>query len=223
MKFKTFMELVQPNPMQPQQLGTERDKKVQEIWKKAFDALGVGGLSPDDAATNSLSKIQFGRKGTGSDIGDSGSGVFKGKQAVLKRLENGQIFSELEKLGDPELKKCIEDVRRWLGTEDSEHSSNASTTISELMKRLFGDKYFNSFIGKDFPKTDTAQAKVQPQPPKTDTPSPSMNQSTPQPAPPGPPMSGMMGQQPQAPGNMMPPAPTNPMPPQPAGAQMGLF
>jgi hypothetical protein len=202
-------------------MSTDKDKKVQEIWKNVFDVLGVGGFNPEDAASESLSKINFGRQ-SGEKT------TFKGKKAVLKRLANGQIFDKLKQVGDPELAKTVERAEQWLGTEESEpeHSSNASTTVGELLKMLFGQKYFDSFIGSDFPK-DNAKAKVQPQAPKTPdqgAPNGSMDQNTPQPQPPGaPPMAAGPMTQPQAPGNMQPPAPTNPMPPAPAGANMGLF
>lgn len=198
---------------------SERDKELQRIWADTFKALGVAGLSDEDAAQQSLSKITFNQRSP-----ESQNSIFKGKQAVRKRLENGQIFSRLEKIGDPELKKNVEIARKWLDTQEP---SNASTTISSLLQKLFGDEYFQQFIDSDFPKVDQAKAEVQPVPPKDnltqDGPSPDNSMDMSMPMPTGLPMDGMMGQQPQVPTAMMPPQPTNPMPPKPAGAELGLF
>lgn len=213
MRFRIWLENMQ----------SDKDERLQRIWSDTFKALGVGGLSDEDAAQNSLSKITFGaRGGKGNN--------FKGKQAVAKRLENGQIFSALEQLGDPEIKKNVEAVRKWLGTQEPEMVSNASTTVSQLLQRLFGKETFEKFIDSDFPKTDDAEAQVEPQPPKQQgaggegpqDPT-GMDQQTPQPGGPTPGGPDMMGQQPQASGAMMPPQPNNGMPPKPAGAEMGLF
>jgi hypothetical protein len=218
MKFKTWILA--------EDLQSQKDTELQRIWADTFKALGVGGLSDEDAAQQSLSKITFGQRSPDR----AQTSTFKGKQAVSKRLENGQIFSRLEKLNNPDLNKNIEDTRHWLKQHDPKQGENASTTISMLMQRLFGQENFQKFIDQDFPKVDQAIAKVQPQPPKqgapgNETPAPdnSMDQGTPQPQPGQPPQGGMMGQQPQAPGNMQPPAPSNGMPPKPAGAEMGLF
>lgn len=219
MKFKFWLENKEQNDQ----------KALQAIWSDTFKALGVGGLSDEDAAQQSLSKITFNQRSP-----EEQGNVFKGKQAVRKRLENGQIFSRLENLNNPDLKKQVEDTRRWLDTQNSESSSNASTTISVLLQKLFGQETFEKFIDANFPKTDSAKAEVPSQPPKQnagvppETTSPSNpgqkpNNQPPQqpPTQPGPPMSGMMGEQP-------PPAidansPQTPMPPMPAGAQLGLF
>ena len=199
--------------------------ELQKIWADTFKALGVGGLSDEDAAQQSLGKITFGSRNP-----DRTNSTFKGKQAVSKRLENGQIFQRLQKINDPDIQKGVEETRKWLDTQEPEGQAgagtNASTTVSSLLQKLFGPKYFPQFIDGDFPKADQAKAQVQPQPPKDGTemqaPDGSMDPNTPQPQP-GPPQGGMMGQQPQAPGMMMPPAPTNPMPPKPAGAEMGML
>lgn len=212
MKFKTWLEF-----------HSENAAELQRIWADTFKALGVGGLSDEDAAQQSLSKITFGSRSP-----DRASSTFKGKQAVNKRLENGQIFQRLEKINDPEIQKGVEDARNWLDTQSPENSANASTTVSNLLQKLFGQKYFTQFIDGDFPKADQAKAQVQPQPPKQNsemqgkTPDGSMDANTPQPQMPGTDPS-MMGQQPQANAAMMPPAPNNSMPPRPAGAEMGMF
>lgn len=198
---------------------TERETELQRIWSDTFKALGVAGLSDEDAAQQSLSKITFNQRSP-----ERSDSVFKGKQAVRKRLENGQIFSRLKHLGDPEVDKNVEEVRKWLDSQ--EHDANASTTVSNLLQMMFGPDRFHKFIDSNFPKPDEAKAQVQPQPPKQSmgpegtTPDNSMDANTPMP---GPPMSGMMGQQPQVPQNMVPPQPSNPMPPRPAGAELGMF
>lgn len=200
-------------------------KTLQGIWADTFKALGVGGLSDEDAAQQSLSKITFNQRSP-----EQQGNVFKGKQAVRKRLENGQIFSRLDSVNDPEIKKQIEDTRRWLDTKNSDNSANASTTISTLLQKLFGQETFEKFIDADFPKIDTAKAQVQPVAPKqnSNTPAESPAPSNPgqqPPMQPGPPMSGMMGEQPPVtpPQPGMEPAPQAPMPPMPAGAQLGMF
>lgn len=215
MRFKIWFENMQ----------SDKDQKVQQLWADTFRALGVDGPKQIDAAHMSLSNFTFGHNNAGN--GEGGKATFKGKKAVLKRLENSDIFNRLQALGDPQLKKQVEDVRKWLGTEEPGQSANASTTVGKLLERLFGGDIFNQLIDPDFPKVDKAKAQVEPQPPKqgTDGPAPqgSMDQNTPQPPTGGDPMGGMMGQQPQANGAMVPPDPNNPMPQKPAGAEMGLF
>jgi hypothetical protein len=208
--FKTWLENIDSKNL----------KELQAIWADAFKALGIGGLSDEDAAQQSLSKITFNQRS-----GETQNNVFKGKRAASKRLENGQIFSRLEKLNDSDINKNIEDVRKWLDTTDSEHAANASTTVSTLLQKLFGQDTFQQFIDSDFPKIDSAKAEMPPQPPKQDTGVPPEA-----PAPdnagqnPGqPPMNGMMGDQPQANAAQQMPPVQNPMPPKPAGAEMGMF
>lgn len=202
-----------------ERMQSERDNQLQRIWADTFKALGLGGLSDEDAAQQSLSKVTFNQRSP-----DSHGNTFKGKQAVRKRLENGQIFNRLEQLNDPEIRKNIEDVRRWLDSNDGDTSSNASTTVSNLLQKIFGQDTFQKLIDSDFPKQDDAKAQVQPMPPSNmgqEMPNPDTSAN---PQPPGqPPMSGMMGQQPQVPQGMAPPQPTNPMPPKPAGAELGMF
>lgn len=182
MRFKTFIE------------NEDHSKELQQIWTDTFKALGVGGLSDEDAAQQSLSRITLGQR----DQSNKPS-VFKGKQAVSKRLENAQIFSRLERISDPELRQTVEQTRRWLDSRDDKgQGANGSTTVSNLLKMLFGDKYFTQFIDKDFPKNDP-KAAVEPQPPKQvpgsmTQPPPVMGQ---QGAPP--PTGGPMGSQPQVP------------------------
>lgn len=198
------------------------EKELQRLWSDTFKALGVGGLADEDAAQQSLSKITYNNRNIDRQS------VFKGKQAVRKRLENGQIFNRLQSVGDPELRQTVDATRKWLDTDDGELSSNASTTVGNLLQKLFGDKYYHQFIDSDMPKVDKAKAQVEPQLPRdsmgNETPAPnnSMDAQTPQPQ--GqPPMGGMMGQQPQVPQMMAPPQPGAPMPPRPAGAELGLF
>jgi len=152
MRFKNwFHENLQP----------DKERQLQQVWADTFKSLGLGGLTDEDAAQQSLSKITFGAR----SMGRGPDSTFKGKQAVRKRLENGQIFNRLEQLSDPNLRKTIEDTRKWLDTEDGQHSANASTTVSTLLQKLFGP-YFQKFIDSDFPKPDQAKAQVQPMPPK---------------------------------------------------------
>lgn len=218
MRFKIWLEDIQ----------SERMQQLQSIWSDVFRALGVDGEAPEDNALKSLSRITYGHGSNGA----RDQNEFQGKKAVRKRLENGQIFSRLEKLGDPDIADQVEATKRWLdsneGSADGKTNvnANADTTISKLLQNLFGQKYFQQFIGDDFPKTDQAQAQVPPQPPKPDTtpgPENSMDQGTPQPPLPMDPMNNPMGQQPQANGVPVPPQPTNPLPPKPAGAQLGMF
>lgn len=208
-------------------LQSQKLKELQTVWADTFKALGVGGLSDEDAAQQSLSKITFGDRNPHRNA----ESTFKGKQAVRKRLENGQIFARLERYGDPELKQSVEDTRRWLDLKDKDHAANGSTTVSTLLQKLFGDKYFQQFIDQDFPKTDQAKAQVQPQPPKDSTGTPAQTPDGSMTQPPDmtgqqgapPPNGGPPGGQPQAQQGMSPPPPNNPMPPKPAGAEMGLF
>lgn len=204
-------------------LHSQRDVEMQKIWADTFKALGVGGLSDEDAAQQSLSKITFNHRSP--DHGPASQ--FKGKQAARKRLENGQIFSRLEQTNDPELRKAAEETRHWLDSKDGDQTANASTTVSMLLQKLFGEKYFQRFIDKDLPRPDQAKAQVEPQPPKdsmepdVQAPANSMDPNTPQP---NPPMSPMMQQQPQVPQQgSAAPAPNSPMPPKPAGSELGLF
>lgn len=210
-------------------LDTMKDDQIRQVWQDTFKALGIDGLGNKiDAAHTSLGSISFGH----SARADKRGNTFHGKQAVQKRLENGQIFKRLEELNDPKLRQTIQATKRWLDTKDDGHGANGNTTVGTLLKTLFGDDTFYKYIGKDYPKADTAKAQVEPQPPKPDmgmggeqppAPDNSMDQNSPQPAPPGAPMGNMPGQQPQAAGGMMPGQPSNPMPPKPAGAEMGMF
>jgi hypothetical protein len=201
----------------------EKQKMLQGIWADTFKALGVGGLSDEDAAQQSLSKITFNQRSP-----EEQHNVFKGKQAVSKRLENGQIFSRLKAIQDPDIAKQVEDTRRWLDTKNSESSANASTTISVLLQKLFGQETFEKFIDADFPKVDNVKAQVPTAAPKQDAnvapeaPAPTNPNTPPAPPQPGPPMSGMMGEQPPMQGGENP-SPQAPMPVRPAGAQLGMF
>lgn len=214
-RFKTWLETAQTDKRE--------NEELQRIWADTFKALGIGGLSDEDAAQQSLSKITF-----NSRSGESPNSTFKGKQAVSKRLENGQIFNRLEKLNSPEIKKNIEDARKWLDTRDPGHAANASTTVSTLLQKLFGQENFQRLIDADFPKIDTVKAKVPAQPPKQDVTGPEApapdNQGQQPPMQPGPPFVGMMGDQPPSMQPTNSPSPNRtPMPPKPAGAELGLF
>ena len=140
----------------------DRLKQIRQIWSDTFKSLGIGGLSDEDAAHQSLSRINF------NDRNSDHSSTFKGKQAALKRLENGQIFQRLQQLQDPELVKTVENVKQWLGDKD-ETGPNASTTVSTLLQKLFGP-YFQNLIDSDMADIqsgqDKAVAQVEPQPPQ---------------------------------------------------------
>lgn len=135
----------------------EKMKDIQNIWTDTFKTLGVSGLSDIDAAQQSLSKINFGSRRPDNSVNN-----FKGKQAVHKRLENGQIFTRLRQINDPELAKNVEDAERWL---NSSETPNNGTTIGNLLQRMFGN-YFQKLIDGDFPQVNIAKASVEPQPPK---------------------------------------------------------
>lgn len=210
MKFKVWLENDEK----------QKQKNLQEIWADTFKALGVGGLSDEDAAQQSLSKITFNQRSP-----DNKGNVFKGKQAASKRL--GEIFNRLQQLNDPDIQKNVEETRKWLDTKDS---ANASTTVSNLLQKMFGEENFQKLIDADFPKLDTAKAEVPPQPPKQNTgvpPEAPAPDNSGQNQPGQPPMSGMMGEQPPPPAPPTtpnaPPQGMPPMPPKPAGAEMGLF
>lgn len=201
----------------------EKIEELQDIWKSTFESLGIDGLSDEDGAQQSLSKINFNSRN------QEQNNVYKGKRAVSKRLENYQIFNRLKKLNDPDVLKNLENTKKWLNQKDK---YNASTTVGELLKKLFGLDTFEKFINADFPKTDDTKAKPESMPPKQDTQEPNPEQQQqqipdesqpPQPPTPGEPMSGMMGQQPQANAAQLDPTTQVPMPAKPAGAEMGLF
>lgn len=193
----------------------DKDKQLYDIFSDTFKALGISGFKKTDMLGEPLGKI----------VGDNedSNGMLKGKKAVSKNLSTGQIFDRLKRLNDPEISQNVEDTRKWLDTMDQKHSANADTTVGGLLSRLFGKKY-NDFIGKDAPQKEEPKAKVPNQPPrenltKPNAPAPDNQGSlVPPPAQPGPPMTGMMGEQPP-----MPAANQVAMPPKPAGAELGMF
>lgn len=213
MKFRIWLEDLQ----------SEQEKKLRSLFFSVFKALGIDGQKPVDNYNKSLSTISSG------DHDGVANNQMTGKKAAAKRLENYGIFRDLES-ADPQLKASVDSVRNWLNSSEgsadgkTDVNSNASTTVGELLKNLFGEKYFGRFVGDDHPESDTAKAQVEPQPPKEDTPNNSFDQNSPQtPMPPGQPMGGGMALQPQTNAAQVTPPPSNPMPPRPAGAEMGLF
>lgn len=187
-------------------------KELQAVWEDTFKALGIDGLSDEDAAQHSLSKIIFNQRSS------ENNNEFRGKRAARKRLENGQIFEKLNKINNPEIKKNIEDVRKWLDTDDAKHAANASTTVSTLLQKLFGQDNFSKLIDSNFPKIDSSKVPMM-SPKKSlenQTEKPPLNNVN------APPMTGTMDQPQVNPSQQMPPV-QNPMPPKPAGAEMGLF
>jgi hypothetical protein len=86
MKFKEFAQ------------NSENQAELQRIWGDTFKSLGVGGLSDEDAAQQSLSKITFGSRNP-----DRANSTFKGKQAVRKRLE--KFSSDCKKSTTPKFKR----------------------------------------------------------------------------------------------------------------------
>lgn len=206
----------------------DKTEKLKELWNRAFQSLGIDGLDKQDATLTPLSGIKFGHSPSKEGDPKSKSNT-QGKNAVLKRLENGQIINDLSQIS-PELAQNAKATVGWLGADKKDGDMIAAPTVTDLLKRLFGTDNFETLIGKNFPTSDEAKPQVPPQPPKGDgtmgpTPQGSMDQNTPQPdmsGVGGPPMGGGMGAQPQAPQGMQPPMPTNPMQP-PAGAFMGLW
>ena len=180
---------------------SDKQKQIQAIWADTFKALGVGGLSDEDAAHQSLSKITYGQRRSS----DSGQNTFKGKRAAYKRLENGQIFNRLSQLNDPEVAKNIEQAKAWLGQNGEK--SNGDTTISTVLQKLFGQENFEQLIDADVPHVDAKLQKAPAQPPKQDMgmqqPEPEMEDPNmaqdPNMAPP-PPMPGQQPPQPPMPG-----------------------
>lgn len=195
--------------------GLERDvdRQVREIWADTFNALGLGGLADEDAAHQSLSKIQYGSRGTGGS-----HNTFKGKRAAYKRLENRQIFNRLMNLQIPEAAKAVEDAKKWLGTnETGKNHANADTTVSSLLEKLFsfpmgdtGNSAFHGLIDSDAPQVDAKLQKAPAMPPKQDMGVPDQTQGPEQPPPAVPPDPA---QQQQAQPPMAPPQ----RPPQPMG------
>lgn len=197
-KFKIWFEAID----------SKENKEIRSIWADTFKALGIEGLPDEDAAQQSLSKIVFNQRSPE----DRKSTVYKGKRAARKRLENNQIFSRLEKLNDPEIQKNIENVRKWLDTTDPKLSANASTTVSELLRRIFGPELFERFIDGSFPKINAPEQPTEPEPLEQPESPPEAN--VPLDVADAPPEANA------AP--VMPPV-QNPMPQRPAGAELGMF
>lgn len=168
-------------------LESERAKKIQDLWAKTFDALGVEGLDREDILPWSLSKITFGQDNP-SVAGKKNT--FKGKQAVLKRLTRANVLSELKQL-DPELAKHVAATEQWLGFEENE-KTNANTTVGTLLQKMFGG-YFGNLLNSKQPDAGN-QEKLKKAPPRPPQPSPT-NTPAPQPMPPSQPM---MPQQPMS-------------------------
>lgn len=143
-------------------LESDKEKQLRDVWADTFKSLGIGGLSDEDAANQSLSNITYGARSSN----DMRQSTFKGKRAAYKRLENGQIFNRLQQLGDPEINKGIEDAKRWLGQNDVK--SNGDTTVSTVLQKLFGPKHFERLIDSDVPHVDAKIDKAPAQPPKQD-------------------------------------------------------
>lgn len=183
---------------------SEKHGDLQKIWLDIFQSLGISGLSDEDAAQQSLSKINYSRSHS-----EDPNSIFKGKQAVRKRLENGQIFSRITQLSDPEMTKNLEITKKWLDTDDA---SNSSTTISVLLQKLFGQEKFQQLIDSKFPKLDSAKAQVQPMPPKN-TSEPDLSS----------PDNSMAPNSQALDPQFNPKSVQHPLPPKPIGAENGLF
>lgn len=193
--FRTWLEALE----------TDKQKQLQKIWADTFQALGVGGLSDEDASHQSLSKITYGQRRPSED----GVNTFKGKRATYKRLENGQIFNQLLSLGDPEIAKNVEQAKAWLGQNDQKN--NADTTVSTVLQKLFGPEHFEQLIDADVPHVEPKLNKAAPQPPKQD-----MGMDQPEPVPQDPNMDPNMGMDQ---GPEMPPPPPPQQPPVPPNQQ----
>ena len=155
-KFKIWLE----------DLESQKDQKIGDIWGDTFQALGVGGLSDEDAAYQSLGKLNYGQRGS---VGNHVS-TFKGKKAAYKRLENGQIFNRLDQLQDPQIQKNIEDTKKWLGTNsaDPKDQNNGDTTVATLLQKLFGPERYHQMIDGDAPVSGGKLNKAPAMPPKND-------------------------------------------------------
>jgi hypothetical protein len=208
-----------------EELNEKREEKLQDIWKSTLTAL-LGPLDPDTNLGISLSQITDKQSGSDNKVS-----TFKGKQAAIRLLNRYNVFNDLGKLQDPEIKQGIEDTKAWLGQQEPGHAANASTTISVLLQKLFGEKNYEKLSNKEATNKDDVKAKAPIQPPKDklapNGPSPdgqmpndempddqTQQPSTGQP-PTGPTNSGMMGEQPPTGGN--PQKPQTPMPTKPAG------
>lgn len=145
---------------------TQRNQQIRNIWTDTFKALGVGGLSDEDAAYQSLGKITYGQRAAAS----GSASTFKGKKAAYKMLEGGQIFNRLLQLQDPKLVKQVQDVKQWLGTNDDDpkNQNNGDTTIATLLQKLFGQDNYQHLIDSDAPVVDAKLSKAPQMPPKND-------------------------------------------------------
>lgn len=145
---------------------SQRNQQIRNIWTDTFKALGVSGLSDEDAAYQSLGKITYGQRAASS----GSTSTFKGKKAAYKMLEGGQIFNRLLQLQDPKIVKQVQDVKQWLGTNDDDpkNQSNGDTTIATLLQKLFGQENYQHLIDSDGPVVDAKLNKAPQMPPKND-------------------------------------------------------
>ena len=143
---------------------SQKYQQIKDIWSDTFKSLGINGLSDEDAAYQSLGKINYGQR---SPYGSEST--FKGKKAAYKRLENGQIFNRLLQFQDPQIVKQVEDVKKWLGTNDDDpsHQNNGDTTVSMLLQKLFGQMY-QKLIDSNSPTVDAKITKAPQIAPKND-------------------------------------------------------
>lgn len=145
---------------------SQKNQQIRNIWTDTFKALGVGGLSDEDAAYQSLGKITYGQRAASS----GSASTFKGKKAAYKMLENGQIFNRLLQLQDPNIVKQVQDVKQWLGTNDDDpkNQNNGDTTIATLLQKLFGQETYQHLIDSDAPVADAKLNKAPQMAPKND-------------------------------------------------------
>ncbi len=144
---------------------SQKNQQLRDIWSDTFTALGVNGLADEDAAYQSLGKITYGQRAPTGD-----ASTFKGKKAAYKRLENGQIFNRLLQLNDPQIVRQVEDVKKWLGTnnDDPKNQNNGDTTVATLLQKLFGQQTYQSLIDSDGPVADAKLNKAPQMAPKND-------------------------------------------------------
>ena len=142
-----------------------KNQQLRDIWRDTFKALGVGGLSDEDAAYQSLGKITYGQRAPSGDASN-----FKGKKAAYKMLENGQIFNRLLQLQDPNIAKQVQDVKSWLGTnnDDPKVQNNGDTTIATLLQKLYGPETYQQLIDSKVPTSEPKLNKAPQMPPKND-------------------------------------------------------
>lgn len=181
---------------------------VKDLWNQTTKIL-TGGLDVKTSLNKPLSDLV---RGDHSDP----KVTYRGPNAVIEML--GPIFDRMRQSGQDgqgdDLASNADLTKRWLsqsGQDKEGHNVPRPLALSDLLKKMFGEKLFNQFTGTDplEPKEDDgAKPEVPPQPPANNEPPPEQ----PQP----PPEDPNQAQPPQPPQSTGIPQPQNPM----ANAQM---